>query len=180
MKRFGAALALASALTFAFGLSAFADGTVSDNVFGFELPGATATTGSFVGSASGELPGIWTATIQHDDLSGTSNDTDGATQPELVPDIEGGTFQLVTSVNGQFITVRGVFNDSGSITPVPGAAGSCPSRKQYAILGGTLTLANGTGSFNALLTHYQVLLPTGCTTYFATVQGTVTLPAPAA
>jgi hypothetical protein len=118
--------------------------------------------GSFAGSASGMLPGVWQATIFHTSLN-------------VSAEICGGAFKLATVLNGQATTVKGTFDDDGSISLI--SAGPNCTNQQYAVSDTlTLTSPQGKGVFNAVLTHYRTQVPFfGCVIYAASVAGPLTL-----
>jgi len=158
----GAAVAIAAALI---PLTALAK-TYSDAVHGAEYY-ATTVDGKFVGVATGALPGAWRADVQH-----------AALAPSTVS-ITGGTFQIQTVVNGQIHTVVGQFTNSGTITPT-GGFGTCGTqtfsvRGPLAHVGVFGQPDNGSGIFQATLTHYQFSFFGACVTYAATVNGSVSL-----
>jgi hypothetical protein len=146
--------------------------TYYDTVFGFELP-PSQTSGidcsapqvaPFVGSAAGDLPGLWYALISHTNLS---------TSASVCP---GGQFALATQLNGQQTFVVGSFV-GGSIVRT---SSSCPGVQTYQV-SATLTLAaylggqvrTGTGSFqNVALVHF---VDAACNAFFAIVVGPVSL-----
>jgi hypothetical protein len=136
---------------------------VTDTIRGAEVA-FTATQGTFVGVATGDLPGGWRAVIDHTRLS------PGAT-------ITGGTFVLRPLAGLGLDAVRGRFAWGGRVTRVFQAPGC--GRQVYAVRarlrnvgvgGGT-----GTGAIAARLTHYRTLFLGRCVAYRATVNGTVTL-----
>jgi len=79
--------------------------------------------------------------------------------------ITGGVFQL----HGVLRDLSGVFT-GGTIAALPG--GTCRMEK-FAVTG-NLTLDDGSGVFEVILTHYGIRIGGRCFLYFATVQGTVT------
>jgi len=144
--------------------------TYTDSISGTELPGATSTQGSFAGTASGPLPGAWTATIDHTVLS-----------PNAI--ISGGTFSLATAFNGQLAQVTGDFANGGTVT-LEWQAWGCgnqvyavsDSLNDVAVRSLTRTVASsGVDSFAATLTHYRTSIFGFCVTYAATVRGDVSL-----
>lgn len=137
-----------------------APNTYTDNVAGVEIA-ATATQGTFVGTASGGLPGSWEAVVDHAGLPTTVGASTG---------ISGGSFDF-TPYRGP--RIDGTFNSGGTITMT--SAGADCTNQTYAV-GDGLTLARGgTGSFAVTLTHYRTVLFGQCVTYGASVQGTLTL-----
>jgi hypothetical protein len=136
-----------------------------DSVSGAEVF-ATNSEGVFVGTASGDLPGAWSADVKHTDLTSGS-----AT-------ITSGSFDLVTVFNSRITVVAGSFNDGGTIA-LHYAAPGCGIQQYYV----TDTLSkvgvgptpSGTGSFSVVLTHFRAKIFGTCITYAATVAGTVGL-----
>ncbi len=141
---------------------AFAATTYTDSVVGREFF-ATPTVGAFAGTATGQLPGSWYAVVEHTLLSG------GAT-------ITGGQFGLTTTIGGQPATVTGTFF-GGTVTQTGGSTGC--ANQTYAVDGKLENVGvnggNGTGTFNAVLTHFRTSLFGSCITYAARVVGSVTL-----
>ncbi len=141
---------------------ALAATTYTDTVAGRELF-ATPTLGVFAGTATGQLPGSWYATVQHTPLSQSAT-------------ITGGSFALSTSIKGEPATVKGTFID-GSVVQTGGFTGCV--NQTYAV-NGTLTNVgvgggDGTGTFVVTLTHYRTTFFGYCVTYKAIVVGSVTL-----
>ena len=134
-------------------------------ISGVELPGATDTVGSFAGVAFAFAPfdyGTWQATIVHD--ATTIYATDGTTTSSF-------------ALDGKVRDVQGVFT-GGSLTKTGGFIGDCP-KETFTVVGALALDGGGTGWFSATLTHYRkVLSVVGCTTYFATVRGSVTFSFP--
>jgi hypothetical protein len=149
-----------------FGLMAFpaaaAAATYNDNVVGAEIA-ATSTQGTFVGKATGDLPGAWKAVVQHTPLSPNAT-------------ITGGSFKFVTT---SFQVIVGTFNSGGAVTQLSPGAGC--TNQTYLVqdalsnvgVGGS---GAGTGTFQVLLTHFRANFPfIGCQTYAAAVRGTLSL-----
>src|SRR5262249_34607002 len=137
-----------------------------DAVNGVEIA-ATSVEGTFTGIATGNLPGTWTAVIDHTKLSPNAT-------------ITGGSFTLNTVLNGSLAQVVGAFAPGGGSVTLLNPGSQCVNQ-YYHVVG---TLGNvgvggpgsGTGGFDATLTHFRVFVPfVGCTTYFATVSGSLTL-----
>ena len=155
---FAAALLPASALA--------ATSPYADSAAGIEIY-ATSTLGVFTGAARGDLPGGWAAAVEHTPLSGS---------PEESAAIDGGSFDLVTSLNRVPAVVTGAF--TGGTVQQTGGSGSC-GNQVFAVdgtlgdvgrLGGPGT---GTGTFTATLTHYRVSIFGSCITYGASITGGV-------
>lgn len=157
------ALALSVAFAAVPQLALAAEMTYNVPVAGREIF-ATPTLGVFVGIASGvDLPGHWSAVVEHDPLSPNA-------------EITGGRFALATRLGGEPATVTGTFS-GGTVTQTGGLTGC--QKQTYAVEG---TLENvgpgggsGTGTFSAVLTHLRTSLFGRCVTYGARVVGTVTL-----
>lgn len=138
--------------------------TYTDDVTGRELF-ATSTLGVFAGTATGSLPGSWSAYIWHTPLD-----------PSAV--ITGGSFSLATTIAGSAARVRGTFVLGGTVTQTGGFTGCAD---QTYLVQGTLAQVGvgggaGTGTFSATLTHHRSLLwGRYCVTYKATVLGQVVL-----
>jgi hypothetical protein len=118
---------------------------------------ATATEGRFGGLAQGGLSGAWTAAVVHDPLRA------GVAVP-----VTGGTFTLYGHrvVTGRFVR--------GTVAPLadPPTCGNQRFR-----VSGTLALdGGGSGTFQVVLTHLRAPLRSGCTTYGATVAGSLAVP----
>jgi hypothetical protein len=149
--------------------TAVAAGTYSDTVTGVEYF-ATSTDGKFAGSASGSLAGTWNADVQHTALCITCTPT--AT-------ITGGSFSLVTRLNGWPTVVSGSFSGVGGYVQVTSPGLGCTNQTflVHGVLAGVHSLfgGNGSGSFDVQLTHYRTMLFGSCVTYGATVAGTLGL-----
>ena len=102
-----------------------------------------------VGASDDGDVAVWEADIERVDLTA----------------ITGGVFQL----HGVLRDLSGVFTD-GTIAALPG--GTCRMEK-FAVTG-DLTVDDGSGVFEVILTHYGVRIGGRCFLYFATVEGTVT------
>jgi hypothetical protein len=142
--------------------AAAAAATYNDTAVGAEIA-ATSTQGTFVGNATGDLPGAWRAVVQHTPLSPNAT-------------ITGGSFRLVTT---SLQLVVGTFNAGGTVTQLNPGAGC--TDQTYLVqdplsnvgVGGP---GSGSGTFQILLTHFRANFPfIGCRTYSATVQGTLSL-----
>ena len=141
----------------------------SDSVTGVEVY-ATSTEGVFTGTASGALPGTWTADVLHTPLSGT---------PETAT-ITGGSFDLATALNKNYVVITGTFvRDGGSVAQTGGFSGCVD--QTYSVNGaldkvGVYGKAHrGSGNFSATLTHYRLPIFAYCLTYGASIAGNVTL-----
>ncbi len=144
--------------------TAAATQTYLDTVTGVEIY-ATSTEGTFVGTANGDLPGSWEATIDHTVLS-----------PSAV--ITGGSFSLSTAIGSIPTLVTGDVT-GGTVTRLNPNATGCVN--QYfgidALLGGIGIgfSGTGTGEFTGLLTHYRKSIWGYCVTYAASVGGQFSL-----
>lgn len=146
-------------------LAAAATNTYKDAVVGAEVFAST-TEGVFVGVATGDLSGAWSADVIHTDLTSGS-----AT-------VTGGSFNLATALNRQLAVVTGSFDNGGSITLVYTAPGC--GIQQYQVTDtmskvGVGAAPSGHGSFSALLTHHRAKIFGKCVVYAATVAGSVSL-----
>jgi hypothetical protein len=147
--------------------TAYAARQYEDSVAGYEVY-ATSTEGVFTGTASGQLPGYWSADVLHTPLSGT---------PQTAT-IDGGTFNLYTELHNQATHVTGAFS-GGSVVETAGFTGCAD--QVYAVTGHLINVGvegrpdRGTGTFAATLTHYRVDLGGYCVIYAASIQGAVTL-----
>jgi len=148
------ALAAVVALVLAPGW-ALATTAYTDQVKGLEYS-ATSTVGKFAGTARGDLPGTWNATVVHQEISANP------------ASISGGSFTLysVRAIQGTFT--------GGAVTRREQAPGCV---NEVFDVDGTLSLTGGgSGSFDVVLTHLRRQVPQlGCVTYAATVTGALTL-----
>ena len=135
--------------------------SASYGVLGTEI-GATSTTGTFVGVAhgAGSDSAVWRARVDHQALSASCLQTGCA--------ITAGTFSLT---NQRLNRLSGTFT-SGTVT-LSGQAPGCGS--QTFTVSGTIATAGGPVRLNATLTHHRTLLFGTCTTYGATVKGSLAL-----
>lgn len=85
--------------------------------------------------------------------------------------IGGGSFTIFTEarVDGRFT--------GGSITLLDGFTGCVD---QHHAVNGQIATSAGPGQFQVTLTHYQRTIGTDCVTYFATIEGSATVPASSA
>ena len=158
MSRFVLGLVVAS--VFAAAPAAASTGPVSDTIAGVEgLSANISTTGNFAGVATGQLPGLWAATVNHVPLTYT---------PGTQTPITGGTFTL-KGIGG--VTLSGAIS-GGSVTPtvLPGGCGN-----QVFTISATV---QGVGSFIGVLTHYRTSIFGACVTYGASVTGSAALNTP--
>jgi hypothetical protein len=157
-----ATAAAASALAAPSGAAA---ATFTDTVAGFETrfvevgPGLEVST--FVGAATGELPGYFRAIVTHTPLApGGAILDDGADRD----------FRLVD--RARRIRVIGEFT-GGTVNPVSAAPGC---GRQVFDVDADLTVQRGvspgTGHLDVTLTHFRTVVFGRCVTYFATVKGT--------
>jgi hypothetical protein len=154
------AVALLSAATLAATVVvAPATAATTHQVWGFEVA-ASSSTGTFVGLLVNEL-GTWQTTIVHDTLNKAPG---GSTA------ITGGSFTVSPLLA---VSSTGTITGGQLIASTPAGDGFCT---QQFVGTGTLTSPNGPGSFQATLTHYGFLSQGVCNAFFATVEGSVTLP----
>lgn len=140
-----------------------AGASYSDSVRGVEVA-ATSYQGTFDGVASGDLPGYWSAVIDHTKLNPNAT-------------ITGGSFALTTYLNGAVTQVAGTF--TGETVTLENPSSGCVNQ-HYAVVG---TLGNvgigsggtGSGSFTVTLTHYRTSVFGYCVTYSASVSGSLTV-----
>jgi hypothetical protein len=152
------AVALVATLT-ALPAPALAQTSVTYSLAGVETA-ATSTEGTFVGVAqSADDFATWAAVIAHDALDPLV---------DTVP-ITGGTFAL----NGHVRDFAGVISGGEVVRLTNGR--SC--RNEKFDVTGSVTLTTGAlGSFQVTLTHYrQRVAGGGCVTFFATVEGLITV-----
>jgi hypothetical protein len=148
-------------------LTVLAGAQYQDAVSGYEIY-ATSTEGVFAGSASGDLPGSWSADVLHKPLSGS---------PQTAA-IDGGTFDLYTQLHNQSTVITGTFT-GGSVMQTAGFTGC--SNETYSVDGvlGSVGIDgkpdHGSGTFSAVLTHYRYSLFGDCVTYAASISGSVSL-----
>ena len=164
---------LALAATFALAITvwpapAAAATTYADSVSGVEY-WASSTQGRFTGVASGQLPGVWNATVNHTPLSLASTPTAAIT---------GGRFELATSVGGLPTLVTGTFLPAGTVNVINPGTGC--TNQTFAVQGplgsvGPWYGGTGTGTFAVTLTHYRSRVFGSCITYSASVVGSLEL-----
>jgi hypothetical protein len=158
-------LAAVAILALAGPAAAFASQSYSDTSRGGEYY-FTSTDGRFTGTASGSLPGAWNASVQHTKLCLSCMPT--AT-------ITGGSMQLATS-HGTPSLVTGSFS-GGTVQAINNGA-NC-TNQTFAVHGLLSSVGpyggNGTGTFNATLTHHRTSILGTCVIYAATVAGTINL-----
>lgn len=157
------AIVAASAAT----TSAQATHTYQDAISGHEYY-FTSTDGRFAGTASGALPGAWSADVRHTALCLICHPT--AT-------ITGGSFSLVTVLHSVPTLVTGVF--TGGTVQVTNVGANCTNQTfdVEGVLGnvGPGHVGTGTGLFSSTLTHHRHRIFGVCITYAASVSGTLTL-----
>jgi hypothetical protein len=156
MMRFGAVATFIATLVVT-GPAAQAATTYHDSVSGIEIY-ATPTEGIFSGTASGDLPGVWYAEVEHTPLDPGATITGGyttvATYLGLVEgDFIGGTVTLISHGSGCKKQRYDVEADLANV----------------GVGGGT-----GTGSFSGILTHLRKRVFGICITYSATITGSLT------
>jgi hypothetical protein len=153
-----------AALVFAMPAVASAATTYDDSVNGSEVS-ATSTQGVFTGWASGDLPGLWSATVDHTVLS-----------PDAM--VTGGTFTLTTSLNGTATVVGGVVTGGSVIRLNPGSTGCVNQYYAVTLLLGSVGAGGsgtGSGTFVGTLVHRRTSVFGVCVTYAATIGGSLTL-----
>jgi hypothetical protein len=122
--------------------------------------------GTFVGNGVAILPGTdrlsWRAVVAHEQLNSS-----------IPASITGGTLTATSSGNGGTSLV-GTFN-GGSLAydAVSSSKASCGS--QVYKVHGTLQFSPGSGTFDAVLTHYRMPMLGRCVTYGATVSGSLSV-----
>ena len=153
--------AVLATLATALPASGQAPASYEDAISGIEIA-ATSTVGTFVGTASGDLPGFWRAVVEHEPL-----------RPEEEAEITGGTFILATHLNGRPASVTGTFA-GGAVTP---QASIQPCGNEYYAVSATLAdvtdggTRGGSGVFAGTLVHYRAFLFRSCRTYGASISG---------
>jgi hypothetical protein len=149
--------------------TAYAAIDANDTITGVETA-ATSTEGTFVGTASGQLPGAWRAVVDHAVLPRNV----GASTA-----ITGGTFALFTVIHADAVTIHGAFaRRSAGITMLSAGAGCKDQRfriKDRLTRVGIRGHRDGAGTVSAVLTHYRTRILGHCVTYSASVAGTITL-----
>lgn len=140
--------------------------TYADSLSGVEY-WASSTQGRFTGRASGQLPGVWNATVNHTVLSLASTPT---------ARITGGTFELATSIGGLPTLVTGTFLPGGTVNVINPGTGC--TNQTFAVRGplgnvGLWYSGTGTGAFAVTLTHYRLRVFGSCITYSASVVGSL-------
>ncbi len=164
LRRLSAASLIAAA---AMALSApWVGAQTSETISGFEIA-ATSTVGTFVGVIGlGPLAGLFQAQVDHAPLSATG-----------ITPITGGTLEIRLARGG---TLDGSFAPaSGTIAPINPEPGC--SNQTYQVTDAIQLAPDPSRSvgFSVILTHHRFLFFGRCLTYFATVSGTLSGPAPA-
>ena len=164
-KPFFLSVIAAAVAALAMPITALAADTYMDTVGGVEIA-ATPTKGTFTGTANGDLPGTWLATVVHNRLTGA-----------VPAAITGGSFSLATTLDESGTLITGDFV-GGTVRQTTVLTGC--SNETYAVNGnlgnvGPPGANTGTGRFVATLTHYRVRLFTRCLTYSASIAGTINL-----
>ena len=160
------ALIAAGLLALAAPAAALASQTFSDSSKGAEYY-FTSTDGRFSGTASGQLPGGWNVRVEHTQLCLSCSRT--AT-------ITGGRFQLATSLHDAPSLVTGSF--TGGRVQVVNKGANCSNQTfvVHGLLGSVGPYGGqGSGTFNATLTHHRTSVLGRCVIYAATVTGTINL-----
>jgi hypothetical protein len=167
MSKFATGTAGALAAVVLAALPAVAASQYLDSVSGIEVS-ATSTEGVFAGTAGGDLPGYWAATVDHTPLSGN---------PQTAT-IDGGSFDLLTVLHNKATHVVGSFT-GGSVVQTGGFSGCVD--QTYSVNGQLGDVGvygrpdHGTGTFTATLTHYRISIDGYCIIYAASIAGTVLL-----
>jgi hypothetical protein len=155
MRKLLLSLTLAIALAIGSAASALAaPPPYTDTVVGIETAVPTGAS-PFAGTASGQLPGLWSASVVHGSLPG----------PGGYGEITGGSFTLV---NGSVGIVTGTFANSTTAITLVGGAGSC-TQTFHVKDKLTLSVPRGSGDFDAYLTHYGFRFAGQCRIFFATI-----------
>lgn len=141
--------------------------TYNDTISGFEYA-FTSTEGNFAGTASGALPGSWSADVVHTPLCLSCTPTATVT---------GGSFSLATAHNGLPALVTGAF--VGGTVQVMNVGANC-TNQTFAVNGllgnvGWWSSGSGRGVFATTLTHFRRSILGHCVTYGASVGGTLSL-----
>jgi hypothetical protein len=157
-RRLSLAVGVAAALT-GFAAPAWAQPQVVTYALAGVETAAQPTVGTFVGVAlSQDDFGTWKAVIVHDLLSNPT------------PAVTDGRF----AINGQVRDLQGSIT-GGTILKL---GGSC-RKETFAVTGQVDLDGGGAGAFGVKLTHYGFGLPGGgCFTFFATVEGLISLTLP--
>src|SRR3979411_715359 len=167
MKRPALSIALALGASLVMTITAAASSTYTEWIHGSELPNATPTEGRFVGEAPGSFAGAGDIDVRHQDLSH---------HPGY---ITGGSFRLNTVINGWPDAIHGSFTPwHGTVSQLSGFRGC--TNQRFSVPGELSGVGpeseNGSGTFNATLTHYRAnIWFVGCVVYSASVTGTVSL-----
>ena len=168
-KRFFFAAAIASVATLMTAAPGLAATTYYDTASGIETM-ATSTQGWFSGTATGDLPGPWSANIVHTPLAACSSYC-------LAAKISGGSFLLVTTLDEDSTVVNGSFS-GGTVYQTSGFSGC--TTQTFNVTGTLVNVGagggSGTGTFSAKLTHLRASLFFGCITYGATVTPPTSVP----
>jgi hypothetical protein len=135
--------------------AASAASSYRDVVVGAEYPPITSRLGTFIGVATGQLPGDWRAQIIHQPLSRRAS----------VP-ITGGSFTMhAITGNDLHAPITG-----GSVSVINNGGSGC-ANQSYAV-----TARFQGGSFSGMLTHHRHTILGRCLIYSATITGQATLP----
>ena len=165
----GLGIAIAAAVTVAVGtVTAAASTRATDSITGIEVAGSS-SQGTFLGAATGDLPGTWHAVVRHAPLP---------RRAEGHAAITGGTFSLATVVGGHAATVRGNLRRGARGITLATAGTHCRDQtfRIRARLGRVgIATRDGVGRLAATLTHYRTRIFGRCITYSASVAGSVNL-----
>lgn len=158
LRRAYMAVAVIAALA-ALPAPALAQSSVTYSLAGVETA-ATSTQGTFVGVAqSADDFATWAAVIGHDPLDPSVDSVN----------ITGGTFAL----DGQVRDFQGVITGGEVVRLTNGRA--CRNEK-FDVTGSVALTTGDLGSFQVTLTHYRQRAAGGaCVTFFATVEGLITV-----
>ena len=159
---FVAALIAAAALAH----PAAAATTYGDSLTGVEVA-ASSSEGTFVGTATGQLPGAWQAVVDHGPLPTTVGGTAAITS---------GSFVVATVLAGHPAVVEGTLDQNGTGITMLSAGAGC-RKQRFSIVDGLSGVGggSGTGTVSAVLTHYRTRIFGHCVTYAASVSGGISL-----
>jgi hypothetical protein len=140
-----------------------------DSITGVEVA-ATSTRGTFVGAASGDLPGTWRAVVDHRPLPRVEGGHAAVT---------GGSFALTTASRGSTVVIRGALPRSSTGITLLDAGAGCTDQtfriRDRLIRVGPSGDRDGRGNLVAVLTHHRISVLGHCVTVGASVQGRVGL-----
>ena len=147
---------------------AAAAATYVDSLTGVEVA-ASSSEGTFVGTATGQLPGAWQAVVDHGPLPKTVGGTAAITS---------GSFAVATVLAGHPAVVEGTLDQNGTGITMLSAGARC-RKQRFSIVDGLSGVGagggSGTGTVSAVLTHYRTGIFGHCVTYAASVSGSISL-----